>query len=188
MKYVLFVYIDPADKMIDWYRTSIETRNPDDSGFDLFNPDRFSPPIRSCFKIDYRVKCAMYELGDTPIENALSQRDTLRPQAFYLYARSSIAKTNYRLSNSVGIIDNQYRGNIGAYFDEIELNRMDVNQVLNNPNILMLPFVPKYVEEKDRLVQLCHPTLEPFHIVMVNSVEELGSTRRGTGGFGSTGV
>jgi len=172
MKYVLFLYIDPSDKILDWYRTSIQTRNPEDSGFDLFHPDQVSSLVHSCFKVDYRVKCAMYELGDTPIESALAQRETLTPQAFYLYARSSIAKTNFRLSNSVGIIDRQYRGNIGAYFDSIELN--EDNRWL--------------IEEKTRLVQLCHPTLEPFHIIMVNSVDQLGSTRRGTGGFGSTGV
>ena len=188
MKYVLFMYVDPEDKILEWYRTSIQTRNPEDSGFDLFNPDRFAPRPCSCFKIDYRVKCAMYELGDTPLEDALTQRETLRPQAFYLFPRSSIVKTNNRLSNSVGIIDNQYRGNIGAYFDVHILNR-DTDIYLEpdmNGGYTCLPM--KYIEEKDRLVQLCHPTLEPFHIVIVNSVEDLGSTRRGTGGFGSTGV
>jgi dUTP pyrophosphatase len=172
MKYVLFLFIDPADKMMDWYKTSIQTRNPADSGFDLFTPDLNITFPKSCFKIDYRVKCAMYELGGVQIEYALERREQLKPQAFYLYARSSIAKTNFRLSNSVGIIDSQYRGNIGAYFDAIELNR-DNNYC---------------IEEKTRLVQLCHPTLEPFHIIMVNSAEQLGSTRRGTGGFGSSGV
>ena len=194
MKYVMFLYIDPSDKIIDWYRTSIQTRNPDDSGFDLFNPEQVTPLYHSCFKIDYRVKCAMYELGDISIENALEQRNILKPQAFYLYARSSIAKTNYRLSNGVGIIDRQYRGNIGAYFDEYVFKR-DTDPLVELPRNMYMrnttistPIRNEHIEEKTRLVQLCHPTLEPFHIIMVNSVEELGTTRRGTGGFGSTGV
>ena len=113
----------------------------------------------------------MYALGDVSVENALELRETLTPQAFYMYARSSIAKTNFRLSNSVGIIDHQYRGNIGAYFDTVDVNTS-----------------AHVIEEKNRLVQLCHPTLEPFHIILVNSVDELGTTRRGEGGFGSSGV
>lgn len=169
MKYVLFVYAEPGVR--EWYETSIQTRNSQDSGFDLFTPTMYTPPPRSCFKIDYKVKCAMYELGDTPLENALIHRNLLTPQAFYLYARSSIAKTNFRLSNSVGIIDNQYRGSIGAYFDAVEFNQDHY-----------------VIEEKSRLVQLCHPTLEPFHIILVDSVYDLGSTERGEGGFGSTGV
>ena len=172
MKYVLFLYVDPSDKIKDWYHNSILNRNPADSGFDLFNPEMFVSSPGSLFKIDYSVKCAMYALGDVSVENALLQRETLTPQAFYLYARSSIAKTNFRLSNSVGIIDHQYRGNIGAFFDTVLLN--------NSANYV--------VEEKTRLVQLCHPTLEPFHIIMVDSVEQLGSTRRGEGGFGSSGI
>ena len=119
MKYVLFLYVEPELK--EWYETSIKTRNPQDSGFDLFNPERITTQPNSCFKIDYKVKCAMYELKDTHVLSALKNINSLNPQAFYLYARSSIAKTNYRLSNSVGIIDNQYRGNIGAYFDVASL-------------------------------------------------------------------
>jgi len=171
MNYVLFMYADPGVR--DWYTTSIQTRNSGDSGFDLFIPETIITGTRIRFNIDFRVKCAMYKLGDTPIENALEQRDTLTPQAFYLYSRSSISKTNYRLSNSVGIIDNQYRGNIGAYFDSVEFLNADNAEILN---------------EKTRLVQLCHPTLEPFHIIMVDSEEQLGTTVRGAGGFGSTGV
>ena len=39
---------------------------------------------------------------------------------YYLYSRSSTgSKTPLRLSNSVGIIDSGYRGNIKACFDNI---------------------------------------------------------------------
>ena len=89
------------------------------------------------------------------------------PNAYYLYSRSSIYKTGLRLANSVGIIDRGYRGNIGAIFDVIDV---------------------KPIEKHQRMVQLCMPTLEPFLVVVVDSLERLGNTERGEGGFGSTGT
>ena len=166
MKYVLFLYVDPSSNLFQWYSKASLQRNPEDSGFDLFNPATIDLS-GSLIKIDYQVKCAMYELGEIPLSVAFENRDRLKPQAFYLYARSSIAKTNLRLANSVGIIDSGYRGNIGAYFD-----------VLSNG----------VVEEKSRYVQLCLPSLEPFEVIMVYDEVDLGTTRRGSGGFGSTGV
>lgn len=166
MKYVLFMYVDPSSNLFQWYSKASLQRNPEDSGFDLFTPTTLDIS-GSVIKIDYGVKCAMYELGNVALSVAFENRESLKPQAFYLYARSSIAKTNLRLANSVGIIDSGYRGNIGAYFD-----------VLSNG----------VAEEKSRYVQLCHPSLDPFEVIMVYNEDDLGSTRRGEGGFGSTGV
>jgi len=166
MKYVLFVYVDPSSNLFQWYSKALLQRNPEDSGFDLFNPDTLDVS-GSLIKIDYQVKCAMYELGNISLSVAFENRDRLKPQAFYLYARSSIAKTNLRLANSVGIIDSGYRGNIGAYFD-----------VLSNG----------VAQEKNRYVQLCLPSLEPFEVIMVYNEADLGSSMRGAGGFGSTGI
>ena len=39
------------------------------------------------------------------------------PSPYYLFPRSSIYKTRYRLANSVGIIDCGYRGNLMAAMD-----------------------------------------------------------------------
>ena len=86
------------------------------------------------------------------------------PIAYYLYPRSSVVKTGFRLANSVGIIDSGYRGNLMAYFDVIKNDRIEVNQ---------------------RLVQICAPDLKPFKVELVDSLDE---TERGHGGFGSTGV
>ena len=166
MKYVLFMYVDPSSNLFQWYSKASLQRNPEDSGLDLFTPFSFDAS-GSLIKIDYQVKCAMYELGEIPLSVAFENRDRLRPQPFYLYARSSIAKSNLRLANSVGIIDSGYRGNIGAYFDVLSCSP---------------------IEEKSRYVQLCHPTLEPFELIMVYDEADLGSTRRGAGGFGSTGL
>ena len=95
--------------------------------------------------------------------------NAVQPCAFYLYPRSSTgSKTPLRLANSVGIIDSGYRGDIMAVFD----------------NISPQPF---HVESNTRLVQICVPTLEPIIVTVVDTLEELGKTQRGSGGFGSTG-
>jgi dUTP pyrophosphatase len=78
--------------------------------------------------------------------------------------RSSIVKSGFRLSNSVGLIDNQYRGEIVAIFDK------------KNPKAV--------INIGDRIIQLV-PMRVPF--IELEEVTELSETERGTGGFGSTG-
>ncbi len=125
-----------------------------DSGFDLYAPEETVLEPGKPVLFNYQIKCAMYE------------KDV--PQAYYLYARSSIYKFGLRLANSVGIIDRGYRGNIGAVFD-------------------VLPDV-KPIEKHQRLTQICHPRLEPFLVHVVDDLDKLGNTERGEGGFGSTGI
>jgi dUTP pyrophosphatase len=96
---------------------------------------------------------------------------------YYLYPRSSIVKTPFRLSNSVGIIDSGYRGEIMAVVDNIDAVNNDIKTCLN-----------KYMPPMSRMFQICSPTLEPFMIQIVDSEDKLGLTERGSGGFGSTGV
>ena len=91
-----------------------------------------------------------------------------RPAAFYLYPRSSISKTPLILANSVGVIDSGYRGElIGAFLSS------------------EAPFT---VEKHTRLLQICHPSLNPIFVVMTHNESDLSNTKRGSGGFGSTGV
>ena len=84
--------------------------------------------------------------------------------SYYLYPRSSISKTPLTMANSVGIIDAGYRGNIMAKIRNFSPNAQ---------NIL----------KGDKLFQICAPDLKP---IIVNVVNELSSTTRGDGGFGST--
>ena len=81
-----------------------------------------------------------------------------------VFPRSSIRKTDLILSNSVGVIDSGYRGEIQATFKTTG-------------------FRPKY-EVGDRGAQIMiipHPPIE------FDEVDELTNTERGEGGFGSTG-
>jgi dUTP pyrophosphatase len=87
------------------------------------------------------------------------------PSAFYMYPRSSISKTPFRLANNTGIIDSGYRGNLGAYFD-----------CFSNST--------EQIPKGSRLLQICAPDLNAFRVIIVNNLD---NTSRGTGGFGSTG-
>jgi dUTP pyrophosphatase len=93
------------------------------------------------------------------------------PEGFVglVFPRSSIRKTHLHLSNSVGVIDSGYRGEIQATFKKIQGIS---NNALDNYKV------------GDRIFQLMvipHPTIQFIE------VNELSSTERGEGGFGSTG-
>ena len=119
-----------------------------DSGFDLYVTEDITIQPYSQATIDHKILCEPMFTG-----------------GYYLYPRSSISKTPLRLANSVGIIDNTYRGHIMAKVD----------------NISDAPFT---VKRGERLFQLCHPSLLPLHVEFVSAVNT--ATSRGAGGFGST--
>lgn len=130
-----------------------------DSGFDVFVPKEQDMIPEQVNKVDLFIKCEMVRHVN---------RENI-PNGFCLYPRSSISKTKFRLANNVGIIDSGYRGNLGAMFDVV-YSSQEVK-----------------CEKHQRLVQICVPTLSPFKVVIVESDSELSTTRRGSGGFGSTG-
>ncbi len=83
-----------------------------------------------------------------------------------VYARSSLGvKHGIALSNGVGVIDSDYRGEIHV-------------------GLCNFSTEPYTIHPGERIAQLVlHPVLLPD----IREVEELDSTLRGTGGFGSTG-
>jgi dUTP pyrophosphatase len=83
-----------------------------------------------------------------------------------VFPRSSIRKTDLSLTNSVGVIDSGYRGELQATFRKHK------------------GVASRKYEVGDRICQIMiipHPTIE------FEEVEELNNTERGEGGFGSTG-
>ena len=142
------------------YNESMYHNDFPDSGFDVFVPKEQVLNHDQVNKVDLFIKCEMVHHVNR--EN--------NPSGFYLYPRSSISKTKFRLANNVGIIDSGYRGNLGAMFDVV----YSAEEVK--------------CEKHQRLVQICSPTLRPFKVVIVDSDSELSTTRRGSGGFGSTGA
>jgi len=118
---VLRLCVDPDSiELIEYYQNKIKEHNyvgaHPNSGFDLGSPVSVQASVGELFKLDFKVKGAMYD-GDIPL-------------GYYLYPRSSIVKTGCRLANSVGIIDSGYRGNIMAYFDVIKNDNVEVYQRL----------------------------------------------------------
>ena len=90
-----------------------------------------------------------------------------QPCGYFMFPRSSISKTPLMLANHTGIIDAGYRGPLIGAFRNTGENT--------------------YVVEKDvRLLQICHPSLCPIYVELVDE-SELSTTERGEGGFGSTG-
>ena len=83
-----------------------------------------------------------------------------------IFPRSSIRKTDLSLSNSVGVIDSGYRGEIQATFKkENGLDSLAYKVGDRICQIIIIPYPPIEFEE----------------------VTELNNTERGEGGFGSTG-
>lgn len=96
--------------------------------------------------------------------------------------RSSISKTNLFLRNSVGLIDNGYRGTIKLRFGYI----FQPNHMLIHQDQLICELDDSKIYKKgDRIGQLVFAkTIEPSY-VLAGALEE---TQRGEGGFGSSGL
>lgn len=82
-----------------------------------------------------------------------------------LFPRSSICKKDLEMTNSVGVIDSNYRGPIKSVF----------NPTCEDPEIYELG---------ERFAQLI---IIPYPKIEFEEVEELSETDRGSGGYGSTG-
>jgi len=93
------------------------------------------------------------------------------PEGFVglIFPRSSVRNTDLQLSNSVGIIDSGYRGELQATFNKKGVNKIDGGHI--------------YVVG-DRVAQII---IIPYPPIEFEEVEELSNTERGEGGFGSTG-
>ena len=84
-----------------------------------------------------------------------------------IYARSGMAtKRGLVPTNAVGVIDSDYRGPI-------------IVALKNTSNEMQI------IEHGERIAQL---VVQPYCPVIFNEVDNIGTTARGDGGFGSTGV
>lgn len=90
------------------------------------------------------------------------------PEGFVglIFPRSSIRKTDLSLTNCVGVIDSGYRGELQATFRKER------------------GVVSKKYEVGDRIAQIM---IIPHPDVTFIETDELSSSERGEGGFGSTG-
>ena len=119
-----------------------------DAGMDLVATSIIS---NTSFQITYGIGLAM-EIPDGMVG--------------LVFPRSSIRNTELTLSNSVGVIDAGYRGELQATFNK--LNGLD--SIAYNVG--------------DRIAQII---IVPHPVVQFVEVDELSESKRGDGGFGSTG-
>ena len=121
-------------------------------------------------------------ISDTPTQITYGLGIALEiPKGFVglVFPRSSIRKTGLQLSNSVGVIDSGYRGELQATFNklfggEAMYDEMKVKEIQPND----------FYKVGDRVAQIMiipHPPIE------LEEADELSDTERGEGGFGSTG-
>jgi dUTP pyrophosphatase len=168
----LYLYVKSENnELVELYKKHVKKHNENimtdeypNSGFDLFIPRDtvFEKEFESVF-VDLEVKCEM---------TYHKQHNSTETAAYYVYPRSSMSKTPLMLANHTGIIDSGYRGFLIAAL-----------RYLKSHNYAM----PKHtVEKHTRLLQICHPTLCPIIVKLVDE-NELSTTLRGEGGFGSTG-
>ncbi len=103
------------------------------------------------------------------------------PEGFVglVFPRSSIRKTGLQLSNSVGVIDSGYRGELQATFNKIFggdrfYDETKLTEITSND----------FYKVGDRIAQIMIIPYPPIEFV---ETDELSNTERGDGGFGSTG-
>jgi len=90
------------------------------------------------------------------------------PEGFVglVFPRSSIRNTELTLSNSVGVIDSGYRGELQATFNKT--NGLDSISYKVGERVCQIIIIP-------------HPSIE------LEEADELSDSERGEGGFGSSG-
>lgn len=220
------------------HNTNVESRG--DSGFDLYCPHDVTVKPRYQKKIDFGIQCEMkkdrvpswakapmtllYDMAKTFYITlsaifTMESPDILADDRFNgqynvgytLMPRSSISKTPLRMSNSIGLIDQGYRGNIMAFVDHINVQTVAAQKKIDQHYIderiradaaadgeivnavVAAPSHPASMDTREnafrvnkgqRLFQIVAPNLESFHVELVDI---LPGTVRGSGGFGSTG-
>lgn len=137
--------------------------------FKLMNDKAKAPVKGSAGAIGFDLHASAIEIVEKP-DYGYIEYDTgiavAIPEGYggYLFPRSSVSKTGLILANCVGVIDQDYRGSIKARFKYI-------------------PSTKKYkVGER-----ICQLVILPTPTVELTQVDDLDSTERDTGSFGSTG-
>jgi dUTP pyrophosphatase len=134
---------------------------PGDAGMDL-----------TAVKVEYdRVsKCFIYHSG--------LAFEVPEGHVMLLFPRSSNRKTEAYLTNSVGVIDSGYRGEVMACF-----KRRDNDVFPEHKDTFIIEHQAPY-KVGDRFGQVM---IVPYPQIEFEEADELSDTERGAGGYGSTG-
>ncbi len=161
----LYIYV-ADEELRNLYRQHLSQKHRyTDSGFDILLPRQTVTASNN-----------QYIMGD-PVYTSIivaALTESGHPAPCLLLPRSSISSTILRLSNSIGLIDMGYRGEVIAKCDTAGLG-VSIYHI---------------DEQGKRLFQLVQHNFMPWkEIRLVNTMDELPlpPDNRGTGGFGSTG-
>jgi len=173
-RYLLRIKCDTPE--IRKYYESHSTFHEGDSGLDLFIHENETFDNGQTRLVNLGIKCEMIDR-----ERSINTTNTTKYASYYMYARSSISKSNFMLHNGVGIIDSGYRGNLMAALRFVPFEmKQRLRHIIHHEDYYK-------VLKGQRLVQICAPNLDTFDVEFLTEDEELSKTSRGEGGFGSTG-
>lgn len=152
----LYIYAEDT-KLRNLLHEQLKKWRPTDSGFDIpMLGGNLGPGMAIPINLGIRVASVSVEHGPTPC---------------LLVPRSSISGTPLRLSNSIGLIDMGYRGDVIAKVDALNIKYL-------------------YWDEGVRYFQICQHNFLPWRrVIIVENLSDLPAPPddRGEGGFGSTG-
>ena len=97
-----------------------------------------------------------------------------------VFPRSSVSKKDLLLTNSVGVIDSGYRGEVTVKFKPSNVRF----KVEDKDFSVFVPDNGNMCGEGDRVAQMI---IMPYPQIEFEEVEELSKTDRAEGGYGSTG-
>jgi dUTP pyrophosphatase len=152
IKYLLNIKIVSENLLVKEFYEKFASHHFGDSGIDLYHPSDVVIENNGVF--NFEIQCEMIDM------------ETNTFASYYLVPRSSIVNINgLVMSNSIGVIDAGYRGNLKAKVYNVHPdNKITINKGAS-------------------LFQIIAPDLKPIKICIVN---ELSKTTRGENGFGST--
>lgn len=145
-----------------------------DGAVDLYSP------------ADYAIKPGETIIIPTDIKVALPYG-----YAFLIHPRSGLsAKSKLRVANSIGLIDSQYKGNIGVIIENIEPAIKDIAYDFDENGKPVISSIEHgktyYIAKGERFAQMRLVEVPTASFYQVNSVEGIGDDRGG--GFGSSGT
>lgn len=173
----------PEEKGKEFYKTEVE-RSDENAGFDLYVVEECQTKAGSVSLLNLGCKVRMVRCYPDKVEEDVP---------FWLAPRSSIWKSGVVQANSIGIIDKSYRGTLmgavtpiykpSGYWSNMSGTATSGSYVWMNCD--SRDTGNPILERGQRLFQIIAPDMGPIKEVRI--VESLPETKRGVGGFGSTG-
>ena len=134
--------------------------------FKKLSPSAVVPRKAHASDAGFDLTCTRYEVTNGELFTYHTDIAVEIPDGYVglLFPRSSIYKQDLFLTNSVGVIDSGFRGEVTAKF---------------RPHLFAKPY-----DKGDRVAQMI---IMPYPHIDLVEVDELSESDRGEGGYGSTG-